>query len=212
MADESESTLSGRGKVSRLIERYNLGEETGADLVARWTGDGAERMSLRDLADYFNRKLLRAALQENGTHPHEDEVESYYLRLTNPDISAGDRIEIETQLESSGIDVDALLSDFVSYQSIRTYVKSRGAEYEQTTDEAQIEKDAESIERLRSRLESVADERIDRLERTGRISVGDYSLLVEATVLCSDCGNQYDIAEFFRNEGCDCESATNESA
>jgi hypothetical protein len=55
-------------KVARLIEEYEL-EGLGADLEARWTGDDNERMSLRDLATFFNQQLLRQALiaADNGT-------------------------------------------------------------------------------------------------------------------------------------------------
>jgi hypothetical protein len=75
-----------RNKVARLIQQYEL-TGLGAELEARWTGDGVERTSLRDLAEYFNRKLLAAALREAGRTPLDDEVASLYHDLTGDDVS-----------------------------------------------------------------------------------------------------------------------------
>jgi len=75
-----------RNKVARLIEKYEL-TGLGAELEARWTGDGVERTSLRDLADQFNQRLLAAALEEAGRTPLDDEIASLYDDLTGDDVS-----------------------------------------------------------------------------------------------------------------------------
>ncbi|WP_435361872.1 rod-determining factor RdfA [Haloarchaeobius sp. DFWS5] len=200
----STPTGGGRGKVARLIEKYDLGRELGDELVDRWTGTDAERMSLRELATLFNRNLLEAALRAQGEHPHQDELRSYYDRLNDGETSAGERVEVEYELSNAGVDVEELEADFVSYQSINTYVKSRGAEYDHADDATQVERDAASVQRLRSRLESVVTERLDRLERTDRIGLGEYSLYVGIDVYCEDCERKYSFAELLEGEGCDC--------
>lgn len=57
------STRGRRSKVARLIDEYEW-TGLGATLEARWTADGSERASLRDLADQFNERVLEAALRE----------------------------------------------------------------------------------------------------------------------------------------------------
>ncbi|WP_267643373.1 rod-determining factor RdfA [Haloarchaeobius amylolyticus] len=196
----------GRGKVARLIAQYGLAPEVGEDMVEQWTAEGDQRTSLRDLADQFNRRLLRAALESDGEHVRDSQVESYYRRLRHADLTAGERVELEQELAGRGVDIDQLETDFVSYQSIRTFVKNRGAEYVQAGDEAQLARDAESIERLRSRLQSVTTDRLDRLDRTDRIELGEYSLLVDVQVFCEDCGTQFDVVDLLENGGCACDS------
>ncbi|RDZ92160.1 hypothetical protein DEQ92_22615, partial [Haloferax sp. Atlit-6N] len=64
-------------KVARLISEYGL-DGLGDELEARWTGDGVERTSLRDLADYFNERLLEQALIDAGMSALESDVSSTY--------------------------------------------------------------------------------------------------------------------------------------
>jgi hypothetical protein len=115
------------GKVARLIDRYGL-DGTGDDLVARWTGDGAERSSLRELADWFNRELLRVSMVRAGMNPMDRTVEHHHDALTDTEGSEGHRTEVRNELARAGVDVDALLADFVSHQSVHTYLtRVRGA-------------------------------------------------------------------------------------
>ena len=192
-------------KVARLISEYGL-DGLGDELEVRWTGDGVERTSLRDLADYFNERLLEQALIDAGMSALESDVSSTYENLTDDDVSTGVRTDTRNRLEQNGVDVDALESDFVSYQAIRSYLTEyRDAEYRRLSDEEKVEKDLQSIQRLMTRTLSVTEERIEKLRETGRIDVDEFEVLLDVQVLCQNCGEQYSISEFLEQRGCECQ-------
>ncbi|MFC7075332.1 rod-determining factor RdfA [Haloarcula halophila] len=192
-------------KVARLIDEYGL-DGLGADLEARWTGEGAERMSLRDLAEFFNKRLLEQLLLDAGMSALESDVRTTYENLTGDDVSTGVRTDTRNRLERNGIDVEDLEQDFVTYQAIRSYLKDwRGAEYEGLSDQEKIEKDLESIQRLMTRTLSVTEERIEKLRDTDRIDIDDFEVFLDAQVLCQQCGTQYTVATFFEQGGCSCQ-------
>ena len=191
-------------KVARLLEEYDL-DGLGADLEARWTGDSIDRMSLRDLAEFFNKRLLEQALLDAGMSTLESDLDATYEHLTGDDVSTGVRAEARSRLKRNGIDVDALESDFVTYQAIRSYLKGwRGAEYEGVSDTEKLEKDLETIQRLLTRTHSVAEHRIELLRETDRLALERFEVLLDAQVLCQECGTQYSLAELFERGGCDC--------
>ena len=192
-------------KVARLISEYGL-DGLGDELEVRWTGDGVERTSLRDLADYFNERLLEQALIDAGMSALESDVSSTYENLTDDDVSTGVRTDTRNRLEQNGVDVDALESEFVSYQAIRSYLTEyRDAEYRRLSDEEKVEKDLQSIQRLMTRTLSVTEERIEKLRETGRIDVDEFEVLLDVQVLCQNCGEQYSISEFLEQRGCECQ-------
>ena len=203
MTDTTDTQPS--SKVARLLSEYGL-EGLGKELEDRWTGDGVERTSLRDLADYFNKRLLEQALIDAGMSALDSDVSTTYRDLTDDDVSTGVRTDTRTRLDSNGIDVDGLESDFVSYQAIRSYLTEyRGAEYRRLSDEEKVEKDIESIQRLMTRTLSVTEERIEKLTRTGRIDADGVEVLLDVQVLCESCGRQYSVSEFLDERGCDCQ-------
>jgi hypothetical protein len=209
MADESDpggGRAGRRGKVARLVDEHGL-ESLGAELEARWTADGDDRMSLRALATLFNRRLLDAALSRADAQPLSGEAENLHRLLTAEDVSGAERTRARRRLERQGVDVDALLDDFVSYQAVRTYLRDeRGAEYE-AADGSDPAAALEHVQRLQGRTASVTEERVERLTRRDDLSLGDARVLVSVAVLCEDCGARYDVAELFDRGGCDCEPA-----
>jgi len=191
-------------KVGRLIEQVDL-TGVGADLEARWTGDGVERESLRDLADRFNRELLRARLRDSDADVTELDLDRAYRLLTDDDATAGKRAEIRATLEQMGVDVTALTDDFVTYQAIRSYLQNvRGASYEGTSDTEQVEKERDQVGRLASRTEAVSREKLERLRNTDRIELGTFRVFVDVDVFCEDCGRQFAVGELLDRGGCDC--------
>ncbi|SDY09155.1 rod-determining factor RdfA [Halobellus clavatus] len=203
MANTTDSRPS--SKVARLIEEYDL-RGLGDELEVRWTGDGVERTSLRDLADYFNKQLLEQALIDAGMSALESDVDSTYRNLTEDNVSTGVRTDTRNRLEQNGIDVDDLESDFVSYQAIRSFLTEyRDAEYRKLSDQEKVEKDLQSIQRLMTRTLSVTEERIEKLRQTERIDAGAFEVLLDLQVLCQECGEQYSVAEFLDERGCQCQ-------
>lgn len=195
-----------RSKVARLIESYEL-RPLGTDLEAAWLGEAGERQSLRDLADRFNRALLLAAIRDAGMDIVDGEAENYYRLLTDEDVSAGRRVEARNRLEAAGVNVDSLAEDFVTYQAIRHYLTEvRGASYERGEETTGVEHERGVIDRLQSRVECVVGDTVDRLHGAGRLTVGDYRVLVSVDVLCQDCGGQYTVGELLGDGHCGCES------
>jgi hypothetical protein len=204
MGSEVAGGTPGRpSKVARLIEQHGF-DEVGAELERRWTADDPdERQSLRELASYFNRRILAAALADTGVQPLDGEVSNLYRLLTGDDVSVAERTRAERQLERDGVDVDELQADFVSYQAIRTYLTShRDAEYDRDEGES-LERALESIQRLRSRTASVAESRLEQLRESDRLSLGSPRVTVDVRVLCEDCGAQFDVGDL-DGDGCDC--------
>ncbi|AHG02950.1 hypothetical protein HALDL1_04540 [Halobacterium sp. DL1] len=191
-------------KVARLIADYEL-DGLGDDLEARWTGEGAERTSLRDLADLFNRRLVEAALRDAGMRVLERDVETTYEALTDDDVSPGVRTDTRTRLRRNGVDVDALESAFVTYQAVRSYLQSwRDAEYREYSDSEKLRKDRETIERLSNRALSVTEDRVEKLRETGRLDLPEFSVFLDLRVLCQRCETQYDVSDLLERGGCDC--------
>lgn len=192
-------------KVRRVIESYEL-SGLGDELAARWVGDGYDRESLRSLADRFNRRLLAASMEQAGLSPLDGEVENSYRLLTDDDVSAGMRTQVERRLEREGIDIEQLRTDFVSHQAVHTYLTTdREIDPPGKRDSGdRLERDRETIQRLRSRLSVVTENTVSRLDATDRLDVGDFSVLVDLQVVCGDCGTTYEISELFEQGGCDC--------
>lgn len=200
--DASGSSRGRRSKVARLLEEYDL-EGFGAELERRWTAD-EDRWSLRDLATAFNRRLLERALDDAGVQPLDGEVANRYRLLTDEDVSAADRTRVRRRLERDGVDVEALEDDFVTYQAIRTYLRThRGAEYEPDETDP-LEREATNARRLRGRVVSVLDGKLEQLREADELTLGEFRTIADVQVVCEDCNSQFDVLELLERGGCDC--------
>jgi len=193
-------------KVRRVVDSYGL-SGFGDELAARWVGDGYDRESLRSLADRFNRQLLAASMEAAGLTPLDGEVDNTYRLLTDDEVSAGMRTQVERRLERDGLDIDRLRTDFVSHQAIHTYLTDDRdikppSERESAADRRA--RDRETIQRLESRLEVVTENTVGRLASTDQLDIGDFSVLVDLQVVCADCGTTYGVGELFEQGGCTC--------
>lgn len=201
--NSDESKTHSTGKVVSVIHQHGL-EGLGDELVEYWTGDGTEQMSLRELADYFNRELLAQTLRDASLNTLDGEPANFYRLLTDESVSSGASIQATNQLEQRGIDVDQLMADFVSRQAIHTYLtKHRQVSY--SADEADpIAKETTNIQRLKRRMTTILESKINRLRDAGRITLGEFNLLIDIRVLCEDCGAQYQVTELLDQGACDC--------
>lgn len=202
-----EVTGTGRGrrsKVARLIDEYDL-DGIGGELEREWTKDGADRKSLRDLADDFNTSLVAQALSDAGVQPLSGEVENYYHLLTSDEASTGNRTRARRRMERNGVDVDGLCEDFVSYQAIRTYLTSyRGASYEVSGTD-RLERTRSTVQQLQSRLVTVAESKLVRLDEHDVIDVESPSILVDVRGVCEECGYQFSLDDISDATACNCD-------
>jgi hypothetical protein len=209
MADSKESNgddgskPGSNSKVVAVIHRHGL-EGLGDELVEYWTGEATEQMSLRELADYFNRELLARALRDASVNTLDGEQANLYRLLTDESVSSGAAVQATNRLEQHGIDVDQLTADFVSRQAIHTYLtKYRDVSYSSTDDDP-VETETTNMRRLKRRMTTIIESKVERLRNTDRITLGEFNVLVDVRVLCEDCGAQYQVTELFGRRGCEC--------
>jgi len=124
--------------------------------------------------------------------------------LTGDDVSSANRTRARRRLEREGIDVDGLLGDFVTYQAVRTYLKEhRGAEYSREASDP-LEREVENAERLRGRMVSVTEGKLEWLRSNGQLGLGEFRMLANTQVVCEDCNSRFEVAELLERGGCDC--------
>jgi hypothetical protein len=191
-------------KVERVARAYDLGD-IGRELERRWIGEGREQQSLRDLADYFNRRVLEGAMDEAGMVTLQGELENTYDLLTGDEVTTGARTQARNRLEREGVDVDDVLSDFVSHYAIHTYLREyRDVQYPDADDDAQREKSVETVQRLTSRLTAVTERNVENLRSTDRLDIGPVDVIADVQVVCGDCGRQSDPVELIEQGACRC--------
>lgn len=201
-ASESSSGRGRPSKVIRLLEEYEL-DGFGDELERRWTAT-EDRYSLRQLARLFNERLLEAALRQADSQPLDGEAENLHRLLTADEVSSADRTRARRQLERAGVDSEQLERDFVTYQAIRTYLKShRNAEY--TPDETDpLDRETTNLQQLRGRTVSVTEGKLRQLADSDALELGEFRTIVDIQVVCEDCNTQYDVVELLERGRCDC--------
>lgn len=205
--DEERTGPGPRPKVVRLIEKYGL-EGIGDELEAQWTRPD-DRKSLRTLADSFNRRLLKAALEEASVETITDDVGHLYELLSDEAGSRGERVAAKRRLERAGIDVDGLTDEFVSYGAIRSYLTGyRDASLPETSDEEVRRAERQAIEGLRQRTVTVTESKLARLAETDRLELGTHRVLTDVRVVCEECQTQYDVGELLERGGCACRDSS----
>lgn len=205
--DDDGSGSSGpnaNSKIDRLIERYELGD-IAAELESLWTRTD-DSYSIRELATYFNKSVLRAALRNAGTDPLAAEVDTIYGVLTGEQVDAAERVEVEERLAEADIDGDALADDFVSHQTVYNYLtKEREVEYSHDVDpEERLQNANQSTQKMKNRLNAVAKSNLGSLDSADLLTLGDYDVINEVYVYCQDCGGRYPVGEVIDRGGCDC--------
>ncbi|QLH82951.1 rod-determining factor RdfA [Halosimplex pelagicum] len=193
-----------RSKVERLVAAYGL-EEMGDRLVDSWTGSNGSRTSLRDLADEFNRALLRSAMRRADRNPTEHAVADAYETLTDDDVSEGRKAEMRNDLARAGVDVDALADDFVSHQAVHTYLTEVREAAPPDSPSDPVDTDVETLQRLLGRTTTVTEGTLDRHRDADRITLGEFDVFLDARVLCHDCGADRDAVSLLRQGGCACD-------
>lgn len=191
-----------RGKVERLIDEYDL--DVGPELIDAWTRE-QNRRSLRNLARYFNRELLRERLDRHGVSSVGMDVETVYRHLRGEE-SAGSQTRVHRQLDREGVDVESLREEFVSHTAIRTFLRNRSVT--RSEDEGdQVAAEATHIQQLQNRTAVVAEDKLETLRSTDRVLIGDFRVLVDVQVFCEDCQRQFDINELLEARRCSCHSS-----
>lgn len=193
-------------KVGTVAQAYGL---DGIDerLGERWRGDE----SVRDLAAWFNREILRAALERAGTVPIDGEVDNLYRVLTDDDVGAGSRRRARQRLRDDDVSVEDVEDQFISHQTLYRHLVNcldvnHDSEPEGADDRIRVWRDR--IRSLRNRTAQVTGRGLDQLSTADAVEIGSPDVLVDISVFCEDCGEFYDIESFLEERECDCEQPT----
>lgn len=115
-------------KVGKVTDRYELtvtgGVASDVDdyLAARWVGEGDfSPVGYRQLATWFNKRLLRKVYVEHDRAPTETRVDAEYETLTGGDDLR--RQELLDDLDRDGIDGEVLADAFVSRSTMARHLK-----------------------------------------------------------------------------------------
>lgn len=187
-------------KVDRVSKKWGL-ENIDERLRRRREGSGD---SLRDLEEFFNQRVLEAALRDARAETIEGEVENAYRVLTEDEVSSGARVEVKDRLERDGIDPESVMSDFVSYQSIRTHLRNCLDIDTNRKTELSPSDGKNVVFKLLSRTEAVTKRTIERLCSAGHLSVGEVDVSLSIRITCSECGEEYAFSRLVDRGGCGC--------
>jgi hypothetical protein len=204
MADGSDDEPMACCKVGRTATGYGL-DGLDEELAERWAGDG-ESVGVRELAADVNRSVLAASMREAGLSPLEGEPENLLRLLTDGEVPESRRLETRRRLEREGVDVDAVLSDTVSHQTVYNHLRdclgvSKGS------DGDRLERRGSTLYALRSRTETVTRETLASLRDGGELDIGEFDVIVDVRVVCESCGRSRELGALLEDRGCDCVSS-----
>lgn len=202
MDTAKESDEGGRSKIDHVREKYGL-SDLDQELEARFTRR-ENRYSLRQLSTYLDHRILSKAMEAAGMNPLDGELENLYRLLTDEDVSEGMRVQARKRLEQQGIDVDALLDDFVSYQTINRYLKRLGVEHQTDQESDQRQKRPQRIYALQNRTTVVTQRTLEEARVAGELSLGNVDVFVDITAACADCDTHVPVRDLFERGGCRC--------
>lgn len=190
-------------KVGRIACKYDLGD-VDAELASRWCGDNGEPDSLRDLQRHFNEQVLAAALHAAAVEVLDGEVENTYRLLNDGDVSAGMRTQTRARLERKGINVDQVVQDFVSHQSIHTHLRECVGAEKNTEPADRVASTRKTVGSLESRTEKIAANNLKRLT-DDEIALDSFDVIVTTYVTCDVCGRRYEFSDLLASGGCQCQ-------
>lgn len=180
-------------KVARQIEKYDL-DGIGEELEDRWLTEGDRGMSLRELADFFSRRVLESAIEESQLSVLDVDVETLYEQLTADDVSGGVRTNARRRLTRNGVDVDVTTNDFVTHQSIHTYLREyRAVERPDATPDERRATAQKRVQKLQDRTAAVSTTTLESLQRDDAVPGGDFDVLVDIQVVFTESGEQHSI-------------------
>jgi hypothetical protein len=185
-------------KVGRLAATYDLADVDGA--LARRHDDGE---SLRDLAEYLNRRTFDAALSTAGAAGAGDR-EALFVALTDDDVGSGRRAAVRTTLRNAGLDVEGVLDDFVSHQTVRTHLQECLDRDTGRSLSVDREGARSTIEWATTRADAVVMEKLEQLRAVGKLRTGPLSTTLSVRVTCEDCETTYRVRDLIARGRCDC--------
>jgi len=189
------NATSTRPKVVRVIDKYDL-KDIGDQMVTEWTKPESTRRSCRELTEFFNIRVLDAALREAGIIWDRSLVEECAAIIKDDAKSV-----TGYDLDSRGVDTDEVGGDMVSYQSIYTYLTEyRDTEYEREIDD--IRSRVASLQQIETKTETIATGIISHSVTHNQVHGVEPTIEVTVECICNTCGSNTEISAYLRNGGC----------
>jgi len=168
-------------KVCRVLDEYDM-ERYEEQLLEQWQADSSQRKGYRKLSEWFNTLMLRREMDRAGLSTLGDEAESKYERLQSDEAIAA---EVATELANTGVPIEQLRDDFVSYGVIRTHLKEC---LESDVDLSSGEWERDAIDISRNHAETKITEAVRSLRNKEQLTAGgDVAVSVTVELECENC-------------------------
>lgn len=169
-------------KIERVANKYDLSPN---ELEEKHRcGQG-----LRQISKYWNKLVVQKAVQQQGAYLTDSEAEIIVEALNRKNDKILDSVDARNQLRSHGVNVDEVVSDFISYQTVRHHLHECGVDTSKSH-EVRPGKELDTVLRLKHRLEKVCNKSVQRLNREGYIRIADPSVSATITIKCGACGRE----------------------
>lgn len=176
------------------IESYDLDtvdpryEQINTGLLARWTGEGSnEPEGYRPLTEWFNKRLLKRVYDEHGRDALGTRLDSDYEVLGSDDEGELLRAEVIADLEADGIDAEAVVSDMVSWGTMRNHLLGC-LDGEKETHSSETQWEYNSIEMARDFAERKVSQAITSLTKKQHLHGLDHSTIeIQPLLSCEKC-------------------------
>ncbi|MDV7351219.1 hypothetical protein R3751_15745 [Halorubrum distributum] len=189
------NATSTRPKIIRVIDKYDL-DGIGDEMVAEWTKPESTRRSCRELAEFFNIRVLDAALREAGIIWDRSLVEECAAIIKDRDKSL-----TGFDLDSRGVDIDEVGEDMVSYQSIYTYLTEyRDTEYEREIND--LHSRVKSLRQIETKAETIVTGIISQSVSHNQVHGAEPQIEVTTECICETCGSNTEMSVYLQNGGC----------
>lgn len=198
-------------KVGQAATRYEL---TDLDIdVAERHQDGA---SLRNLADFVNREILRSAIHRAdgdllrdsehvfGALDEDNLVGAIYEALSGDDVPYNRDARVRTKLEQASVDIESVESSWVTHMTVRSHL--RDCLDIDTSSSADITADqgVDTIQWAVARCRGVVEETLNRIRSAEGLHISEPEVDITVRIACIECGATYSPTELLEEGHCDC--------
>ena len=185
-------------KITRVAQAYQI-----RDIDTKLLQQRGQGTSLRELAIFFNKRILSEAL-DRATQEVIGDAETIYAVLMDDDTDRARQAELRSKLSRYDVDVDDVQQDFVSHQTVRNHLNGCKEIDTGREPDLDLESGRKTIEWAQARSEGVIEQTIERLRNAGEVADTRTEVTQSVRVACSACGRSYRIEGFLRQGGCDC--------
>ena len=133
----------------------------------------------------------------------ESNTENYYNILVGSDTNPSERHQVRRTLKRNGVDPDEVQKDFVSHQTVHTYLRNHRdvSRDREKSPEERRQAVKQRIDRLRGRTEAVVKESLNELARHDQLPIDEFDTIVDFRVMDTTTGETRDLEEVLGDEG-----------